>query len=444
MACEAAGLWPEALRHALLHLIPKREGGKRPIGLVNGLCRLWELARRPLVREWRATQKRRYDYGLRGRSSTEAVWVQALHDEATEFTGEAAATALLDLTKAFESVPLAMVWARGCQLGFPLAVLRLSLEMCAFARHLVLEGVLGEGIDTLSAILAGLSFATDLLFIIMTEPCDRLERKWPDLNLSLVVDDLAVQAVGPEQVVAETITAAVDKVVDELTAIGCMVSLGDTWAPGGKTIVVGTSQQVMGRLKVSFKARGIKTGSAARHLGVDYAPGRRGSKVRKVAAQRLKGARVRKDLILRRRLPGKAVNRIVRTALIPAAIHGAKVMGVTNRELSRLTSLAHAAFGKASGMSAYARLSLTGGMPGAAQAIEPITAWAEAVFDGTVRPEILKAAWRHAVLKVNGAENPFDAVGGPATATVAAAGRLGWQMVGATAFRERRVAGRHT
>ena len=289
MACEAAGLWPEALRHALLHLIPKREGGKRPIGLVNGLCRLWELARRPLVREWRATQKRRYDYGLRGRSSTEAVWVQALHDEAAEFTGEAAATALLDLTKAFESVPLAMVWARGCQLGFPLAVLRLSLEMCAFARHLVLEGVLGEGIDTLSAILAGLSFATDLLFIIMTEPCDRLERKWPDLNLSLVVDDLAVQAVGPEQVVAETITAAVDKVVDELTAIGCMVSLGDTWAPGGKTIVVGTSQQVMGRLKVSFKARGIKTGSAARHLGVDYAPGRRGSKVRKVAAQRLKG-----------------------------------------------------------------------------------------------------------------------------------------------------------
>ena len=39
---EEIGLWPEAVKHALLHLIPKSDGGRRPIGLIHGLCKLWE------------------------------------------------------------------------------------------------------------------------------------------------------------------------------------------------------------------------------------------------------------------------------------------------------------------------------------------------------------------------------------------------------------------
>jgi len=436
LACERAGIWPEALQHVLLHLIPKKGGGKRPIGLVNGLCRLWELVRRPLVRAWRAAQGRKYDYGARGRSSTDAVWLQALYDEAAEFSEEAAATALLDLTKAFESVPLELIWARGNEMGFPPGILRLSLEMCAFVRHLVLEGVLGEGTETLSAILAGTSFATDLLFIVMTMPCDRLLERWPRANLSLVVDDMAIQLVGEKGEVAEGILAAVDQAVGELTDIGCMVSLGDAWAPEGKTIVVSSSQQVLGRIRLGLKARGMHAAKHAKHLGVDYHPGRRGQRLRKVAAKRLREAGVRKDYIRQRRLPGKAVNRIVRTALIPAAVHGAKVLGVTDAELSKLTSLSHAAFGRATGKSAYARLSLSGGMPGARQAIEPIVAWSTAVFDQTVPEPVLQEAWRNAAARVGLSSSPFDQVSGPASATAAAARRLGWQMVGATALRE--------
>ena len=126
MACERLGLWPGALRHAMLHLIPKRDLGKRPIGLVDGFCRLWELARRTLVREWRAEHTRRYDYGGKGRTSSDAVWLQALYNEAAESCDEVAVTVLFDLTKAFESVPLELVWARGVELGFPLGVLRLQ------------------------------------------------------------------------------------------------------------------------------------------------------------------------------------------------------------------------------------------------------------------------------------------------------------------------------
>jgi len=241
MACERLGFWPETLQHALLHLIPKRGGGKRPIGLINGLCRLWEIARRSCVREWRAANWRKYDYGGKGRTSTDAVWLQSLYDEAMEASGLAAATMLLDLMKAFESVPLEHVWACGLRLGFPLGILRLSLEVCAFARHLTLEGVTAQGVYSLSAIMAGTSFATDLLFAVMIAPCDSLLEVWPSLNLSLVVDDLAVQAVGEKDDVPTIMLEASAAVIEDLAAMGCMVSKGERWLPGGKTVVTGTS-----------------------------------------------------------------------------------------------------------------------------------------------------------------------------------------------------------
>ena len=47
--CERFGCWPSAVRRAILHLTPKRDEGRRPIGLVDGLCRLWEKVRKPQV-----------------------------------------------------------------------------------------------------------------------------------------------------------------------------------------------------------------------------------------------------------------------------------------------------------------------------------------------------------------------------------------------------------
>ena len=249
-ACERLGMWPGAIKVALMHLIPKREKGKRPIGLVDGLCRLWERARRDLVREWRAQNRRSYDFGARGRQSTDAVWTQALYDEAMEQSGMAASTVLYDLVKAFESVPLEHVWGRGLVMGFPPGVLRLALEVCSFARHLTLSGVVAKGVDTLSAILAGTTFATDLLYAVMVGPCDRLGEMLPSLNLSLVVDDLAVQAIGSEGQVVRDTRRANHIVVDELTDIGCLVSRGTTWAPGGgNTVAVSTSRGVRDEIR---------------------------------------------------------------------------------------------------------------------------------------------------------------------------------------------------
>ena len=55
-------------------------------------------------------------------------------------------------------------------------ILRLSLEICSFAKHLTLHGVTADGVLTLSAILAGASFATDEPFAVMAEVCDDLQQ----------------------------------------------------------------------------------------------------------------------------------------------------------------------------------------------------------------------------------------------------------------------------
>ena len=82
------------------------------------------------------------------------------------------------------------------------------LESCAFARSLVLNRAIAEPIHTLSAVLAGGSFATDLLFIIMIEPCDKLLIDHPAVGLCLFVDDLTFDVQGQASLVANELPAA--------------------------------------------------------------------------------------------------------------------------------------------------------------------------------------------------------------------------------------------
>ena len=53
MALERLGMWPRQVSVILVAQVPKAGGGRRPIGLLSGLVKLWEKARKPAVAEWR-------------------------------------------------------------------------------------------------------------------------------------------------------------------------------------------------------------------------------------------------------------------------------------------------------------------------------------------------------------------------------------------------------
>ena len=74
--------WPEQIATAMIHLIPKEAGGRRPIAIIASLVRIWVKCRRDEVREWKAQQQCDYDWMGQGRGAERAVWAQSVIEEA--------------------------------------------------------------------------------------------------------------------------------------------------------------------------------------------------------------------------------------------------------------------------------------------------------------------------------------------------------------------------
>ena len=106
MLVEIVGAWPDVIGIILICLIPKPEGGRRPIGLLPSVVRWWMRIRLDLVRSWQSDYDRPYFYAGPGRGADIASWRQAARAElATSSHQLDYANAMLDLVKAFERVP---------------------------------------------------------------------------------------------------------------------------------------------------------------------------------------------------------------------------------------------------------------------------------------------------------------------------------------------------
>ncbi len=101
MRCEAAGEWPKAVALIVVVLLPKPDGGFRPIGLLPLLPRIWMRARRDVATAWERANKRTYLYAGEAMGAHVAVWKQAARAELAAVSGTDYAIVLLDLVKAF-------------------------------------------------------------------------------------------------------------------------------------------------------------------------------------------------------------------------------------------------------------------------------------------------------------------------------------------------------
>ena len=61
--CEREGSWPLAVRLVVVVLLPKSDGGFRPIGLLPLLPRIWMRTRRDVAQAWERRNARSYLYG---------------------------------------------------------------------------------------------------------------------------------------------------------------------------------------------------------------------------------------------------------------------------------------------------------------------------------------------------------------------------------------------
>jgi hypothetical protein len=84
---EEEGMWPSQLQQAIVHLIPKASGGRRPIGLLPSLVRVWERARKPVIEGWGKRNLREYDWMRTGRGAERSAWAQSVLEEAARGRG---------------------------------------------------------------------------------------------------------------------------------------------------------------------------------------------------------------------------------------------------------------------------------------------------------------------------------------------------------------------
>ena len=423
---ESQGSWPEAVGTALIHLIPKPDGGRRPVGVLPTIVRVWERVRKPIVQTWLEDNARSYDWATRGRSSEGAVWHLSILDEAAAANGLASGSTFMDLAKAFEHVSLRHVWEAGVKHKFPLALLRLILEAFAFSRRLCYNGAISDPVDTLSAVLAGGGFAQVALLLTLIDPLDRIQAKYTiGTTLCLYVDDIAVHVVGQPGVVATLMAACTDDIITALEDdLEMKVSRRDPWASSGKgkTIAAVSSRTLERRVTTSMRRLGVAVTLKAKHLGVLVGPGAKtkegGSKSRWTnnAARR---ARVVK---LGRRLG----RHVFTTGLKLAALYGSTVASLSLGTIRAMRKAAGKTLSRNKGRSLSAKLAVHRCDPGWDAARNPIMAWANQCWEKRVAQPAMQRAWMHAQLTVGRSRNPHLVAGGAVGSFFAAMASVGW------------------
>ncbi len=433
MHAEALGEWPECIGTVSIVLLPKADGGWRPIGLFPALIRVWMRLRRGLAQDWEAQHARGVLYAGKARGAQVAAWQQAQRAEMAADAGATFAQLLLDVHKCFEHVPHHVLAEEAAALDYPLPLLRLALAAYRLPRTLAVGGVHSSLVHAERGVAAGSGLATTELRVLLLRLLDRVKRRCPTVRLSAYVDDLTADAAGTERSASEAVVAAGRLLCQGITDLGLTLSAGkcqvlSTSTAAGKTVVDGLARWT------------VKLATHAKALGVGVAAGaRRTTKVQKTRWAAL-GARLhRLAALLRENL---SVARLFRTGLTAAYTYGDDVTGVAPKVLeSRRRTVAAAVARGSAGRSVDMVLALAD--DGSRQQLDPAFAahllplgrWAEAVYSGWADARALDATIKRERIRLMRARRPWAAVKGPAAATLASAARLGWDVTDAAHFR---------
>ena len=112
------------------------------------------------------------------------------------------AAGLLDLVKAFETVPHFILAALAHECGYPLVILRFCLAAYSLQRSVGVDGVYSKLVVATRGITVGAGMATTELTLLLPPMMNKLQERWAcKLVAKLYVDDLTIEALGPEEAV---------------------------------------------------------------------------------------------------------------------------------------------------------------------------------------------------------------------------------------------------
>ena len=433
MLAEDTGDWSTAISLVLIVLLPKEEGGYRPIGLFPTLIRVWMRARAAVARDWEELTASPSQYGSKGMGAQRAAWTTAFSAETAMASGNDHAAVLLDLVKAFEMVNHSELVRAAKEHGFSLKVLRLSLAAYRLARSVGIDDVYSNTVQATRGITAGSGFATTELRLLLVDLMYDLRRLWP-VEVKLYVDDLTIAAKGRKHQVVEQLTAATDHAISKFTRLGLEVSKS-------KSAALASRSGIRKALVIKNHAKVLRGARTAKLLGADFTGSRRRST--HVQVKRINGFAAKIGRIRAIRQQGLSAVQYVQAAGIPAMMYGVDCAGISDTNLKKANGLAAAAIappalGKNARMTLHAAAPVcTSVDPSYAAHVSPIKTWATAWWDGWMDSTAMRMAYKSAASNLKEAKSSaWSRVHGPAAALVATCKRIGWRSSDGRTFKD--------
>ena len=427
-AIERVGSWTEAIQLVLIVLLPKNDGGLRPIGLFPTLIRVWMRARLYLTRAWETMHQIPEIYGGPSMGAFRASWNEGFMAEFAAGVRADFLQALVDLVKCFETVPHDELLAAAKARNLPLTVLRLSLAAYRLARSLGVDGVYSATVVATRGITAGSGFATTELRVILFDLIIEVRRRWTfAFRLTVYVDDLTLSSNGTPRQVLHTMLRALSFIVNALQErLRMQVAPKKSFSLAGRPSLSKALSGAMAKKTVAHR-------NATRLLGADNAAGRRRST--KTTRARIAGVKktTKRYHVLRKM--GVNTRLAAQTAATPKMTYAAEAMGVSNTGLHAMrTTAAHLVAGPISGKNPDLVLLAHdldhGSMDPAFNAhIGPVRCWALAWWQQWQPASHLQAAFtlcKNRLNRLNPKCSPWQVSTGPTMGLILSLRRLGW------------------
>ncbi|CAK0873686.1 unnamed protein product, partial [Prorocentrum cordatum] len=405
LAAERLGRWSDACNLFFIVLLPKPDGGLRPIGLFPTLVRVWMRARATVALAWEAARTLPAVFGSAGRGSQRAAGAASFAAEAAAVSLQQHVAFLVDLVKAIERIPRYLIAAAAARWDFNLAVLRLSLA--AHRRS---------------------SLAAMELQLLLHESMLIASIRWPMLRLYLYVDDLTVTASGSSPDAVDAVPRSTDFCVDMFET--CL----KLTASPTKSFAAASTPRLAVRLSRSMRRQILAPKRSVKLLGTPFSGGWRRSVGVLMARLKAFQQRILRMHVLRRQRID--VTCFVGAMACPSMVYGVDIVGASNTHLHRVRVAALSAAlppGAHCNVDVgYAVLDSGGSVldPAYAAHATPLRHWGLAYWQDWAPSSELERVFGLARRRLQGVvaqgRSPWSAVTGPVAGVIATAWCLGW------------------
>lgn len=214
--------------------------------------------------------QRPFLYAGKGMGGDIAAWKQAARAELAAAASHQVdyAIVLLDLVKAFERVPHRLLVQGALKLGFTLWILRLSLAADRLPRTLRVGRAFSYLLTACRGIVAGSGFARAEMKLIMVRLIEKARSLAPRVVLTLFVDDIGAEVMGPARVVTIELSKFLKSIVESITDAAMEPSATKCNSNASTDKLGQALQESLKPLNVTFQKR-------VKSLGVGLAGGRR-------------------------------------------------------------------------------------------------------------------------------------------------------------------------